>query len=149
MKRFVFFILLISHQAVIAQQKPITAAQVSSQFKTVLAGRPGGDWTKELVKVLIDSPLVVKDDKGKRYPIVRFTLNYTFSSVYVDSETKQRKVRKDFRSKHIDGATLSEEWRVSIKDNTRNGDILFFNDVIILMPDGKKRLVEDLTINIK
>lgn len=149
MKRGFFLLILCATQTAMAQQKPIAATPAPLKFKTVLAGRAGGDWSKELVKVLIDSPLVVKDEKGRSYPLVRFTFNYSFTSVYVDGATKQRKERKEFRSKTVDGANLSQEWRVSIKDNTRNGDVIFFNDVIIQLPDGKKRMVDDLTINVK
>lgn len=136
---------------VMAQQKTATTVAETAKitFTTTLAKRGSGDWTKELVRALIDSPLVVKDDKGKSYPIVRFTLNYTFSSVYVDGQTKQKKVRKDFRSQTFESSLISEVWRNSIKDNARNGDVMVFNDVIIRMPDGKKRLVDDITINIK
>lgn len=138
-------------QTVIGQQKPVTAAPVQSKstFTTALAKRGSGEWTKELVRALIDSPIVVKDEKGTIYPVVRFTLNYTFSTVYVDSETKQRKTRKDFRSQLFESSTLSDVWKASIKENARNGDVMSFNDVIIRMPDGKKRMVDDLTITIK
>ena len=145
----ILYFLLIS-QTVMGQQKPITTApaQIKSIFTTTLAKRGSGDWTKELVRALIDSPIVVKDEKGKTYPVVRFTLNYTFSTVYVDSETKQRKTRKDFRSQLFESPMISDVWKASIKENVRNGDVMMFNDIIIRMPDGKKRMVDDLTINI-
>lgn len=146
----IVFLLMIG-QTVIGQQKPNTAepVQTKTTFTTTLAKRGSGEWTKELVRALIDSPIVVKDEKGKTYPVVRFTLNYTFSTVYVDSETKQRKTRKDFRSQLFESSTLSDVWKASIKENARNGDQMLFNDVIIRMPDGKKRMVDDLTIYIK
>ena len=135
-------------QTLWAQSKPVASspAPVKISFKTSLAGRGNGNLIKELVRILIDSPLVVKDEKGKVYPVVRYTFNYSFSSVYVDGETKQRKVRQDFRSKTFETTTLPEVWRSSIKENIRNGDVIFYNDVIICMPDGKKRMVEDLRI---
>lgn len=144
------FVLGIS-QAVIGQQKstPVTPMPAKIVFTTSLAKRGSGEWTKELVKALIDSPIVVKDDKGKIYPVVRFTLNYTFSTVYVDSETKQRKTRKDFRAQIFESATISEVWKASIKENARKGDIMTFNDIIIRMPDGKKRMADNLTIRIQ
>lgn len=148
MKIFALVVCLLFQQLIWGQPKPVNSSTtpIKLSFKTSLAGKGNGNWSKELVRILIDSPLVVKDEKGKIFPLVRYTFNYSFSSVYVDGETKQRKVRQDFRSKTFETPTLPEVWRSSIKENVRNGDVIFFNDIIILMPDGKKRMVEDLKI---
>lgn len=147
-KALLFFLLF--SQAAICQTNSASPLPVQKTvFATTLAKRGSGEWTKELVRALIDSPLRAKDNKGNAYPVIRFTLNYSFSTVYVDSETKQRKTRKDFRSQLFESSSLSDVWKASIKENARNGDIMSFNDIIIRMPDGKKRMAEDLKITIK
>jgi hypothetical protein len=147
MKQVLILLLLTVSVAYGQQKKPVTPEVMT--FTTLLAGRGSGDWHKGYVQRLIDSPLVVKDQKGRSYPVAKFTLQYTLTSVYVDSQTKQRKERKDFRMQTFEGAVLSQDWIASIKENVQTGDKIVFNTIMIRQPNGKLRLAPELTINAK
>lgn len=51
--------------SMVAQQRATSVAREPAKiiFIPTLANRGSGEWTKELVRILIDSPLVVKDGK--------------------------------------------------------------------------------------
>ena len=146
MKQVLILLMLSVSFAYGQTKKPVTPEVMT--FTTLLAGRGSGDWHKGYVQRLIDSPLVVKDQKGRSYPVAKFTLQYTFTSVYVDSQTKQRKERKDFRMQTFEGPLLTEMWIASIKENVQSGDLIVFDNVLIRQPNGKLRLVPDITIKV-
>ena len=90
-------------------------------------------------KRILDSPLVVSDEKGNKYPITRFRINYKFLSTYQDSESQLTKSIQDLRVfDFYDTPILSEVWRSSLRDNAKKGDTVLINNVIVRMKNGKK-----------
>jgi hypothetical protein len=109
-----------------------------------LAGFKDGNITAEQFKKVIDSPLVVKDQKGNSFVITRFRINYTFATTYTDSETQQKKSFKDFRAADFyDTPKLPEVWRNSIRDNAKKDDEVIINNIIIKLKNGKKMMVTE------
>jgi hypothetical protein len=124
-------------------KKPAPAATLVT-YTVTLAGFKDGNITAEQFKKVIDSPLVVKDQKGNSYVITRFRINYTFATTYTDSETQQRKSFKDFRAADFyDTPKLPEVWRNSIRDNAKKDDEVIINNIIIKLKDGKKMMVPE------
>ncbi|MBX3241364.1 MAG: hypothetical protein KIT80_17775 [Chitinophagaceae bacterium] len=124
-----------------AQQKNTQPAGSSPGIPKVwvaIGGFKGGNITPELLSRAIDSAVVVRDDKGNTYPVVRFRVFYKFKSSYTDPETGQTKVFNDMRVNEFETATMSENWRGSIKDNVAKGDEMTIDNIIIRLKNGSK-----------
>ncbi len=127
-----------------AQQKNTPKTAPVTAYVASLGGHKNADISADLFKNIVDSGLVVKDDKGNAYPITRFRINYTFVASFTDGETQQKKDFKDFRaSDFYDTPMLSEDWRGSIKDNAKKGDQVIINNIIIRLKNGKKLMVPE------
>lgn len=151
MKSILLFLVITIPVLVTAQQKPASTAGTAPLTYTVsLGGHSNADVPADLFRSLIDSALVVKDNKGNRYTVTRFRINYTFSTVFTDSETQQRKEFRDFRAADFyDTDVFPEPWRGSIRDNAKKGDVVLINNVIIRLKNGKKLMVPDLRGTLK
>lgn len=140
---FLFSLLFVSVQSQTKKPAPAPAAAPTT-YTVSVGGLKDGNITAEQFKRVIDSPLVVKDQKGISYVITRFRINYTFATTYTDSETQQKKSFKDFRAADFyDTAKLPEVWRNSIRDNAKKGDEVILNNIIIKLKNGKKMMVSE------
>jgi hypothetical protein len=127
-----------------AQQKTTPKTTPVTAYVAIIGGFKNADIDAELFKKIIDSGLVVKDDKGVAYPVTRFRINYTFVAAFTDGETQQKKDFKDFRAGDFyDTNMLSEDWRGSIKDNAKKGDQVIMNNIIIRLKNGKKLMISE------
>ena len=119
-------------------------------YKVTWGGYPQGKINAEQFKKILDSSLAVKDSRGNGYPITRFRINYIFISTYKDSESQMVKSTQDLRVfDFYDTATLPELWRSSIRDNTKKGDTLLINNIIVKLKNGKKTMVPDYKLSIE
>lgn len=127
-----------------AQQKTTPKPTPVTAYVASMGGFKNADIDAELFKKIVDSGLVVKDDKGNTYPVTRFRMNYTFVASFTDGETQQKKDFKDFRAGDFyDTNMLSEDWRGSIKDNAKKGDQVIINNIIIRLKNGKKLMISE------
>lgn len=127
-----------------AQQKTAAKPASTEGYTVSLGGYADGNVPAATFKKIVDSALTVRDNKGNRYPVTRFRINYTFASSYTDSETQQKKTFKDFRaSDFYDTDLMSDAWRASIRDNAKAGDQVILNNIIIRLKNGKKLMVSD------
>jgi hypothetical protein len=122
-----------------AQSSKATQNTKPPVFNITWGGRPAGKISAEQFKKIVDSPLVVKDEKGVKYPITRFRINYIFLNTYKDSESQMEKSVQDLRvSDFYDTSSLSEMWRSSLRDNAKKGDTVLINNVIVKLKNNKK-----------
>ena len=120
------------------------------KFQAFLAGSKGGDMPVSEIKRIIDSGLVVKDEKGLSYPVARFTVGYRFTSSYEDEASGEKKTTNDFRSQeYSDENKMSELWRESVKDNIKPGDELLLFNIMVRLKNGKKMLVNQISFKVK
>jgi len=141
-----------SHAAVLAVLVSVTMthAQVKTSpakpavYTVTLGGFRDANIPAVLFKRIVDSAITVRDDKGNRYPVLRFRINYTFSSTFKDSETQKQKTIRDFRAADFyDTDRLSEVWAASLRDNAKKDDEVIINHVIIRLRNGKKLMVPE------
>lgn len=93
--------------------------------------------------------MVVSDQKGNRYPVVRFRSIYKFKSSYEDPATGERKTTDDMRVNDFGHtALMSEQWRQSIKDNVAKGDQMILDNVIVQLKDGTKIMAPAITFKV-
>jgi hypothetical protein len=132
-----------------AQQKPASATKPASAKAPVLTiqwtGKPSGNLKVTELQRMVDSPLVAVDEKGIRYNVVGFRINYTFSGSYKDEETGLTKTMKDFRAFEFDNTDrLSDLWKESIRDNAKKDDAILFNKIFVQLKNGKRIMAKDL-----
>jgi len=147
-----FFLLIISSSYAMAQQKPATkpATTTLPKLTVSLGGSKSGNITVARLKEIVDSPLVVKDEKGITYTIKSFRINYTFKSSYKDEETQQVKTVKDFRAYDFTNTDrLSEDWRNSIRDNVKRDDEMLINNVVVRLKNGKSFFAPELKLKVQ
>ena len=136
------FCLVIS-SALSQTKKPATTV-TPAVYTVTLGGYKDANIPAEQFKRVVDSTLIVRDEKGNSYPISRFRINYTFATAFTDSETQQLKNFKDFRAADFyDTNKLTEVWRSSIKDNSKKGDEVIINNIIIKLRNGKKLMINE------
>jgi len=135
-----------------AQQKPATkpATTTLPKLTVSLGGSKSGNITVARLKEIVDSPLVVKDEKGITYTIKSFRINYTFKSSYKDEETQEVRSVKDFRAFDFTNTDrLSEDWRNSIKDNVKRDDEMLINNLVVRLKNGKSFFAPELKLKIQ
>jgi len=107
-------------------------------------GYAQGNMNAEEFKKIVDSAISVKDEKGSKYPITRFRINYIFLSTYKDSESQMVKSVQDLRVfDFYDTPSLTEVWRASIRDNAKKGDTILINNIIVKLKNGKKTMAPE------
>ncbi len=144
MKPILIIILTILSLQIQGQQKTAPKALPVTAYVASMGGNKSGDISTDLFKKVIDSGLVVTDDKGNSFPVTRFRINYTFVASFTDGESQQKKDFKDFRAGDFyDTNMLSEDWRGSIKDNAKKGDQVIINNITIRLKNGKKLMIQE------
>lgn len=150
MKNFLTLMLcLLAVYSGIAQQKPAKTTKPTTSTAPVLkaqwANKPAGNLKLADLRQQVDSPLVALDEKGNRYKVVGFRINYTFKGSYKDEETGLTKTMTDFRALDFDGTDrLSDLWRESVRDNAKKDDEILFNKVLVELKNGKRMMAKDL-----
>lgn len=140
MKRLFVLLILFAAMGVNAQQKTPATTNAVPTVWTAIGGFKGGNITADLLSRAVDSALVVRDDKGNSYPIVKYRVFYKFKSTYSDPETGQTRTVDDMRVNDFTEAVMSRNWRESIKDNAAKGDEMIIDEIIIQLKDGKKMM---------
>lgn len=151
MKYLVLVLAFSSSLAGYGQQKtakPATTAmpKLSARWGNMAAG----NLTVAQVQQLVDSPLVALDEKGNRYPVIGFRINYTFKGSYKDEETGQTRVVKDFRAYDFDKTDrLTDLWKESVRDNAKKEDDILFNNIRVRLRNGKSAYAPELRFAVK
>lgn len=148
MKKLIYLFLFCSVTATQAQNnKPATAA--APKVAITIGGFKGGDIASDILARIIDSSVVVSDQKGNKYPVVRFRSIYKFKSSYEDPATGERKTTDDMRVNDFSHtALMSEQWRQSIKDNIAKGDQMILDNVIVQLKNGTKIMAPAITFKV-
>jgi len=153
MKNTIFlFIYLFTGVFCVAQQKPAAknANSTLPKLTVMLGGSKSGNITAPQLQKIVDSPLIVKDEKGIAYVIKSFRINYTFMSSYKDEETDKVKEVKDFRAYDFSNTDrLSEDWRNSIKDNVKKEDEMLINNIVVRLKNGKSFFAPELKLKVQ
>jgi hypothetical protein len=140
------FVLCIA-MAGLSQQKP---AQTAPAFKIRWGNSLGGKVAVAQVKQQVDSPLVVFDQKGKRYPVLGFSVYYSFNSSYKDEETGRTNTIRELRVGDFDGSDrFNTLWQESVRDNVKAGDDIRFRNILVRMPNGKKMMTPEVIFQVQ
>ncbi|RFS20585.1 hypothetical protein DVR12_18660 [Chitinophaga silvatica] len=102
----------------------------------------------EVVK-LLDSALIVRDEKNIKYPVVSFAFTYEKHEPYLNDTTGHVGIYKDYTGDNFKSASLSPLWSSSLKNSLESGDVLYFDDIIIKYTGDKLYKAPPIKINIK
>ena len=149
MKKLIYLFLFFSVTTAPAQNNKTPAPAALPKITITIGGFKGGDITRDILSRIIDSSLVARDQKGNKYPVVRFRSIYKFKSSYEDPATGERKVTDDMRVNDFsDTVVMSEQWRQSIKDNIIKGDQMILDNVIVQLKNGTKIMAPVITFKV-
>lgn len=146
------FIFLFMGFYCLAQQKPAAKPANSAlpKLTVMLGGSKSGNISITQLQKIVDSPLIVKDEKGVVYPLKSFRINYTFKSTYKDEETDKVREIKDFRAYDFYNTNrLSDDWRNSIRDNVKIEDEMLINNVVVKLKNGKSFFAPELKLKVQ
>ncbi|WP_143307335.1 hypothetical protein [Chitinophaga vietnamensis] len=102
----------------------------------------------EIVK-LLDSAITVRDEKNNRYPIVSFAFTYEHHEPYLNDTTGQPAVYKDFTGDNFKSAALPVLWSSRLKESLAQGDVLYFDEIIIKYTEDKLYKAPSLKITVR
>jgi hypothetical protein len=138
---------LLMSVACFSQQK---SSSGTPAFRVRWGSSLGGSISAEMVKQQADSPLVVFDQKGKRYPVVSFSVYYKFNSSYKDEETGRTNTIRELRVGDFDGTDrFTQLWRESVRDNVKAEDEIRFRNILVRMPNGKKMAAPETVFTVR
>ncbi|NIG57684.1 hypothetical protein [Chitinophaga sp. Cy-1792] len=90
----------------------------------------------EIVK-LLDSSLIVRDEKNVKYPVISFAFTLEQHEPYLNDTTGQPAIYKDYTGDNFKQAKMTTIWANGLKANLGKGDILFFDEILVQQPNGK------------
>lgn len=102
----------------------------------------------EVIK-LLDSALIVRDEKNIKYPVISFAFTYEKHEPYLNDTTGKVAIYKDYTGDNFKAATLSPTWSQALKNNLESGDVLYFDEIIIQYTADKLYKAPALRIDVK
>ncbi|MEZ2440629.1 hypothetical protein AB6805_02830 [Chitinophaga sp. RCC_12] len=147
------FLLATAVTPVIAQSAKKTATAVTSKRPMKLRSSWGiylsDTLPKSEVIKLLDSALIVRDEKNIKYPVLSFAFTFEKHEPYLNDTTGQPAVYKDFTGDNFKAASLPAAWSKNLKETLQTGDVLYFDDIIIKYAEEKFYKAPSLQINVK
>lgn len=104
---------------------------------------------KSQVVKLLDSALVVRDEKNNKYTVISFAFTYEQHQPYLNDTTGQPGVYKDYTGDNFKAAGLPVLWSTRLKESLQQGDVLYFDDIIIQYATDKLYKAPSLRIDVK
>ncbi|MGX5821024.1 hypothetical protein ACWKWU_22695 [Chitinophaga lutea] len=102
----------------------------------------------DVLKVL-DSPLVVRDKKNVKYPVVSFDFTYEKKEGYLNDTTQQVQIAVDMTGDSFQSDRLAPLWSNRLKETLEKGDVLYFNNIVIRFAEDKFYRAPELKITIR
>ena len=102
----------------------------------------------EIIK-LLDSPLVVRDQKNNKYPVVSFDFTYERKEPYLNDTTGKPGVYTDFVGDSFKGDKLPSLWVERIKEMLERNEVFYFDNIIINYTGDKLYRAPKLKFNVR
>ncbi len=120
-----------------AQTKPAIKPTGTAPIVSATIGKlTEGTYKVAVLKKIIDSVLVLKDAKGVKYTIDRFSFLYKRKTKFEDEQTGKKGTGWEYLEKILkNGTQLDELWKSTIKKDLQAGEQLIFASI---MADTKK-----------
>ncbi|MBS1783410.1 MAG: hypothetical protein JSS78_10115 [Bacteroidetes bacterium] len=102
-----------------------------------------GKISKTSFDSLLKEGIIAKDSAGKTYAVDGFSFSYGERNLYEDSIGKLI-ILTDFLTEFCIGDTITPAVRNNIFYKTKAGDTAYFDQIKIVLPDGRKQMVKPL-----
>jgi hypothetical protein len=97
---------------------------------------------------LLDSALVVRDEKNNKYPVVSFDFTYEKKEAYLNDTTGKPGIYTEFVGDKFEGDKLTPFWSSRIKETLSKGEVLYFDNIIIKYTGDKLYRVPKLQFKV-
>lgn len=84
----------------------------------------------EIMK-LLDSALVVRDEKNNKYPVVSFDFTYENKEFYLNDTTGKPGIYTEYVGDSFKGDKLPALWVTRIKELLDRGEVFYFDNIIV------------------
>ncbi|WP_343667745.1 hypothetical protein [Chitinophaga sp.] len=84
----------------------------------------------EIVK-LLDSALVVRDEKNVKYPVVSFDFTYENKEYFLNDTTGKPGIYTEYVGDSFKGDKLPALWVSRIKEMLDKGEVFYFDNIIV------------------
>jgi hypothetical protein len=101
------------------------------------------------VMKLLDSPLVVRDDKNNKYPVVSFDFTYERREPYLNDTTGKPGFYTEFVGDSFKGDKLPPLWVERIKEMLERNEVFYFDNIIINYTGDKLYRAPKLKFNVR
>lgn len=117
-----------------AQSRPKTtkpAAQTPLRFRSTWNIYLSDSVPRPDILKILDSPLVVRDQKNNKYPVTSFEFTYEKREAGINDTTQKPVIYSDFTGDIFKADRLSPLWTKNLKENLQPGDVLYFNNIVV------------------
>jgi hypothetical protein len=116
--------------------KPPIAKGPVPKVQASIGGKDGGNIDLTVARVIVDFPLLLKDDKGNVYPIKQCTFVYKRISSFEEENTGIKRTGWEYLVKELrNNEQLDEFWRTEVKESLAKGEEIHFQKILA---DSKK-----------
>jgi hypothetical protein len=98
---------------------------------------------------LLDSSLVVRDEKNNKYPVVSFDFTYERKEPYLNDTTGKPGFYSEFVGDTFTGDKLPALWVQRIREMLEKNEILYFDNIIINYTGDKLYRAPKLRFNVR
>lgn len=136
-------------------KKPAAASTKTSAKTTTLRFRStwgiflSDSLPRPEVMKLLDSPLVVRDDKNNKYPVVSFDFTYERREPYLNDTTGKPGFYTEFVGDTFKGDRLPSLWVERIKEMLERNEVFYFDNIIINYTGDKLYRAPKLKFNVR
>jgi len=101
----------------------------------------------EILK-LLDSAIVVRDEKNNKYPVVSFQFTYEKKETYLNDTTGKPSIYTEYVGDNFNADRLPAFWSTRIKESLTKGEVLYFDNIIIKYTGDKLYRVPKLQFKV-
>ncbi|MVT10444.1 hypothetical protein [Chitinophaga tropicalis] len=113
-------------------KKPATAAtKTNLRFRSTWGVFLSDTLPRPEILKLLDSALVVRDEKNNKYPVVSFRFTYERKEPYLNDTTGKPGFYSEFVGDDFTGNKLPEFWSTRLKEMLERNEVLIFDNIII------------------
>ena len=123
----------------VAKEKPLSFRTSWGIFLSDTLPRP------EVVK-LLDSSLVVRDNKNNKFPVVSFDFTYQTKEPYLNDTTQQIGFYTESTGDSFKSDRLDTLWSGRLKETVKKGEVLWFSNIVIRYTGDKFYRVPEVRI---
>lgn len=114
-----------------AKKTAATASKSTLRFRSTWGIFLSDTLPRPEIMKLLDSALVVRDEKNNKYPVVSFRFTYEKKEPYLNDTTGKPGFYTEYIGDDFTGNKLPAFWSTRIKETLERNEVLIFDNIII------------------